>query len=105
MQDLYKHEHDAIVNIVDRVRTKYMDGSDVTFDKLSRLHNELEGRLSDAGYEVTVDVTPLLDGFPPSVAINGRKEAVSEFDYERKAWEVKKRAERKDDDPKIEGVV
>lgn len=105
MQDLYQHEHDAIVGIVDGVRGKYMDGSSVTFEKLTRLHKELEGRLGDAGFDAVVDVTPLLDGMPPVVSINGRKEKIAEFDHERKAWEVKKRKEKKGDDPKIEGVV
>lgn len=103
MQDLYKNEHDQIVAIVERVRSKHMDGGTVTWEKLSLLHRELEGRLNDAGWEVTVDVTPLLEGFPPTVSIDGRRQ--EEFDHERKAWEVLKRYERKDDDPEIEGVV
>jgi Icc-related predicted phosphoesterase len=105
MQDLYKHEHDAIVDIVNRVRVKYMDGSDVNFEKLERLHRELSGRLEDAGFESTVDVTPLLEGMPPVVAIIGRHDPMREFDHERKAHEVRKRRERKDDEPQIEGVV
>lgn len=105
MQDLYQHEHDKIVSIVEQVRSKHMTGRRVTWENLGRLHNELEGRLGDAGFEATVDVTPLLDGMPPVVAIEGRKDQKQEFDHERKAWEVRKRKLRKDEDPKIEGVV
>lgn len=105
MQDLYEHEAQVIQRIVEGVRVKHMDGSDLNFEKLSRLHRELEGRLEDAGYDVTVDVTPLLEGVPPVVVINGRKEPLSGFDYEKKAYEVKKRYERNEEDPDIEGMV
>lgn len=104
MLDLYKEDEEKIYDIVDRVRAKHMDGGEVNWDKLGRLHRELEGRLQDAGYDVSVDVTPLLEGFPPIVNINGRRDA-GEWDFDKKAYEVKKRIERNEGDPQIEGMV
>ena len=92
-----------IVAIVDRVRTKHMDGSTITGTKLSALATELTGRLNDAGYEVTVDVSPMLRGLPPTVAIEGRQE--DQKDIERKMWDIAKRLERKTEDPQIEGRI
>jgi hypothetical protein len=104
MIDLTDSEVDTIYNVVDAVRVKMMDGSDVNGDKLARLHNELEGRLNDAGFKVTVDVTPLLEGDAPTVRIDDRIDPMA-FDAERKAWDIAHRDD--DDDPgkKIEGVV
>lgn len=105
MQDLYQNEHDTIVKIVSRLQVKYMDGTEVTLPKLNRMHEELTGRLEDAGFDVLVDVTPLLDGQSPSVTIVGRKEKLEGFDYEKKKSEVLRRIKRKEKDPGIEGVV
>jgi hypothetical protein len=103
MQDLYQKDHDVIVSIVRKVQSNKMQGSSV-YEKLDNLHTELQGRLEDAGYDVSVDVTPLLEDQPVVVSVNGRRD-VDEFDFERKAFEVKKRTERKDEDPEIEGMV
>lgn len=80
-----------------------MDGSIINGTKLSNLQKELSGRLNDAGYDVTVDVSPMLRGFPPEVAINGRTE--SQDDIERKLWDIAKRLDRNEPDPQIEGRV
>ena len=106
MIDLTDKEVDRIYETVEYVRIKHMDGSDITGEKLHRLHNELEGRLNDLGYVVTVDVTPLFEGLPPTVRIDERIDR-KEFDPERKQYEVRKRVERNEDDPgdKIEGVI
>ena len=93
----------TIVSIVQKVGSKHMDGSSITAEKLSNLQKELSGRLNDAGYDVTVDVSPLLRGQPPTVAINGRAE--TQEDMERKLWDIKKRLDKNDPDPQIEGRV
>lgn len=107
MIDLTDKEVNTIYEIVERVRTKHMDGSDVNWEKLGRLQRELQGRLEDAGYFVAVDVTPLMAGDPPQVRINGHIDGTDGLDHERKAYEIRKRQERKDDDPndKIEGII
>lgn len=104
MQDLYEQDAKTITEIVDRVRVKHMNGSTLTGDKLSQLHRELTGRLEDAGYLVTVDVTPLLAGQPPIVNVDGKQD-VERWDFDKKAHEIKKRFQRKEKNPEIEGMI
>jgi hypothetical protein len=104
MIDLTDAEARRVIETVERVRVKHMDGSDITGDKLSRLQRELAGRLEDEGFITTVDVSPLLEGEAPSVRIDAR---IDEFivDVERKRHDVLKRVERGEDAPDIEGLV
>lgn len=104
MQDLYEQDAKTITEIVDRVRVKHMDGSTLNGDKLHQLHRELTGRLEDAGYLVTVDVSPLLAGLPPVVNVDGKQD-VERWDFDKKAHEIKRRLVRKEKDPEIEGMI
>lgn len=103
MVELTDDQAKQVVKIVEAVRVKHMDGSTRTPEKLAALHKELEGRLQDAGYEVTVDVTPMYQGEPPSVRIDSAPDGKS--DLERKLWDIAKRLERGEDAPNIEGLV
>lgn len=105
MIELSDSEARQIIATVEKVRTKHMDGSEITGEKLGRLANELEGRLNDLGYDVTVDVTPLFGGEPPSVRIDGKLDRPDELGVEQKMYEVKKRVERNESVPDIEGHV
>lgn len=105
MIDLYEKEIEEIYETVQVVQTKYQ-GQEANGDNLLRLQHELVGRLADLGFGATVDVTPVLEGFPVVVRIDERLDN-QPFDAERKRWEVKRRTERGENDPddKIEGVV
>lgn len=106
MIELTDAEARKIVNTVALVGQKHMDGSEVTADKLHRLATELQGRINDLGYETTVDVSPLLGGDPPIVRIDGKIDVVEQaLGVEQKMYEVKKRVERGEDAPDIEGHV
>lgn len=105
MIELSDHEAKQIIYAVEKIQQKHMDGSDANGDKLGRLANELEGRLNDMGYAVTVDVTPLFGGQPPTVRIDGRINGQDELGVEQKMYEVKKRVEKNDPVPDIEGHV
>jgi hypothetical protein len=103
MRELTDEDAVKIQEIVQKVAYKHMDGSDVTGDRLDHLQKELSGRLEDAGYVNIVDVTPLLDGRPPVVSIEGKADGLE--DVERKMYDVSKRLERNEDAPDIEGFV
>lgn len=106
MIELSDSEAKAIVSVVQRVQQKHMDGSEITADKLTRLANELQGRINDLGFETTVDVSPLLVGDSPTVRIDAKVDAVEQsLGVEKKMYEVRKRAERHDPVPNIEGHV
>lgn len=103
MVELNDDQAKQVVKIVESVRKKHMDGSTITAEKVTGLHKELEGRLQDAGYGVTVDVTPLYEGDPPTVRIDSVPDNKS--DIERKLWDIAKRLERGEEAPDIEGHV
>jgi len=105
MVELTDSDAKRIITAVEKVQQKHMDGSDITGEKLGRLANELEGRLNDLGYLVTVDVSPLFEGLPPTVRIDGRIDGNDTLGVEQKMYEVRKRAERNEDVPDIEGHI
>jgi hypothetical protein len=105
MIELTEKESHAIIDTVQKVREKHFDGSEITGEKLGRLANELEGRLNDLGYKVTVDVSPMFQGIPPTVRIDGRIDGQNELGVEQKMYEVRKRVERNEDVADIEGHV
>lgn len=105
MVELTDADAKRIIVAVEKVQQKHMDGSEITGEKLGRLANELEGRLNDLGYNVTVDVSPLFEGLPPVVRIDGRIDGDATLGVEQKMYEVRKRAERGEDAPEIEGHV
>lgn len=103
MIDLYEDEAKTIYESVHKVQTRYF-GKDASGENLLNLQNELIKRLEDLGFAATVDVTPALEGLPISVRIDERLDT-NPFDMEQKRWEVKRRIERKEADPDIEGMV
>lgn len=103
MIELTDEDAQKITDIVQKVAYKHMDGSDVTPEKLDHLQREMQGRLEDAGYINTVDVTPLLRGLSPTVSVEGKADGLQ--DVERKMWDVKKRLDKNEDAPDIEGFV
>lgn len=105
MIELSDDEAKTIIKAVEKVQQKHMDGSDVTGEKMGRLANELEGRLNDLGYAVTVDVSPLFAGQPPTVRIDARVQGEATLGVEKKMYEVRKRAEKNEPVPEIEGHV
>jgi len=105
MVELTDKEARTIIVTVEKIRDRHMDGSSVTGEKLGRLANELEGRLNDLGYKVTIDVSPLLEGYPPTVRIDGRIDGPDVLGVDHKRYEVQKRAERKEEVPDIEGHI
>lgn len=105
MVNLNDEEARQIISAVEKVRDKFMDGSEITGEKLMLMHNELEGRINDLGYACTVDVTPLFEGMPPEVRIDERIDREDFMDPERKMWDITKRVERNEDAPDVEGHV
>jgi hypothetical protein len=105
MVELTDAEAKRIIVAVEKVQVKHMDGSDITGEKLGRFANELEGRLNDLGFAVTVDVTPLWSGQPPTVRIDRRIDGPDSLGTEHKMYDVRKRVERNEDVPEIEGHV
>lgn len=105
MIDLYENEIEKVYDTVQTVQLKYQ-GKEANGEVLLQLQQELVGRLSDLGFGVTVDVTPILEGFPVTVRIDERLDG-DPFDAERKRWEVKKRVEQKKSTPvdEIEGSI
>jgi hypothetical protein len=101
--DLYEEEAERIYNVVQGVQQKYL-GQEANGDNLLRLQQELVGRLADLGFGAIVDVTPTLEGYPVTVAIEERLDN-EPFDAEKKRWQVKKRIEKGEDAPPIEGLV
>lgn len=105
MIEVTDKEARTIEAAVAKVRAKHFDGSDITGEKLGRLANELEGRLNDLGFKVTVDVTPIFRGEGAVVRIDERIDGQNELGVERRMYEVKKRVERGEEAPDIEGHV
>lgn len=105
MIELTDKEAKNIIVTVEKIQQKHMDGSEATGEKLGLLANELEGRLNDLGYDVTVDVTPLFAGEPPVVRINSRIDGPDVLGVEYKRYEVRKRTERGEEVPDIEGHI
>lgn len=105
MVDITDQEAKRIIAAVEKVQVKHMDGSEITGEKLGRLASELEGRLNDLGFRCTIDVTPLWAAQPPTVRLDGRIDGSDSLGTEQKMWEVRKRAERNDPVPEIEGHV
>lgn len=105
MVELTDAEAKRIIAAVEKTQVKHMDGSDITAEKLGRLANELEGRLNDLGFACTVDVTPLWAGAPVTVRIDRRIDGSDPLGVEQKIYEVRKRVERNDPVPEIEGHV
>lgn len=105
MVELTDAEAKRIIAAVEKVQTKHMDGSEITGDKLGRLANELEGRLNDLGFACTIDVTPLWGAQPPTVRIDGRIDGDKSLGVEQKMYEVRKRVEKNEPAPEIEGHV
>lgn len=104
MVDLYEKEKDLVVETVQKIQSKYW-GKTASGENLLRLQNEIVGRLEDIGFQVTVDVTPVLEGDPVTVRIDRRLDD-KPFDSERKRWEVKRRiTEKKQNPDDIEGMV
>jgi hypothetical protein len=105
MVELTDSEAKRVIQAVEKVQVKHMDGSDITGEKLGRLANELEGRINDLGFGCIVDVTPLWGGKPVVVSITERHDGRDSIGVEQKMFEVRKRAEKKEHVPDIEGHV
>lgn len=105
MVELTDSEAKQVISAVEKVQTKHMDGSEITAEKLGRLANELEGRLNDLGFACTVDVTPLWGHQPVTVRIDDRIDGPATLGVEQKMYEVRKRIEKGEAAPDIEGHV
>lgn len=61
-----------------------------TARKLNEWTKVVEGAFERIGFRAAVDVNPIYGDQPPGITILERINPISEFDYEKKAAEVKK---------------
>lgn len=105
MVELTDKEAKRVIAAVEKTSHNHLDGSEITAEKLGRFANELEGRMNDIGFTCTVDVTPMWGGQPPTIRIDHRIDGADALGVEHKMYEVRKRVERNDQVPNIEGHV
>lgn len=93
MVNLYDYEIVAIGQVSHDIANKFSKRTWSSGDQVIALMDEIEKYSVDAfqkiGFLVQVDPTPLIANGEPSITIMGRL-SESEFDYDRKKWEVLK---------------
>jgi len=103
MINLQESEKKEIVKTIHHVSQKWW-GKSNSAENLADIHKEIVGRLEDLGFEALCDPTPTLENKPIEVVIKSRLDRAI-FDYERKAYDLKRLRDRKEESPEIEGAA
>jgi hypothetical protein len=89
--DLYDYEITKVGKIAKELTDEFSKKTNTQMN-LSELAKKAEDRFLSVGFKVHVDLAPVLFGQPPTIEIMDRVsttvEAKSEFDHDRKRWEV-----------------
>ena len=97
MIDIYDSELPKIGKVSQDLNQKWnflarrLDGATGAklIEALNIFSQEVTGRFQEIGFIAEVDVAPVYMNMPPSITIVDRL-IKTEFDYEKKGWEVKK---------------